>query len=141
MLPSEITQLSTLKRVACQFNQHVVGTIPSYLGGLSSNHNLTHLFLGYNALTGTIPSELALLSDTNVFFLDFSHNELTGQIPSELGLISTLTFAGFGFNSGLTGTVPLELCRRKIEMEEPPMIIVDCSAVACPDECACSCMR
>jgi Leucine-rich repeat (LRR) protein len=79
------------------------------------------LILEYNALTGPIPSELALLPnleylDLGMFFLSFSfdilyyectlicldavlisdNNDLTGQIPSELALLPNLEYLDLG---------------------------------------------
>ena len=84
------------------FNE-LSGTIPSELGNLS---NLSTLDLGVNRLSGTIPSELGNLS--NLWSLVFWGNQLSGTIPSELGNLSSLTGLYLGGNQ-LSGTIPSEL--------------------------------
>ena len=81
------------------------GTIPPELAGLT---NLQVLNLGHNLLRGTIPPELAGL--TNLQVLNLGHNLLRGEIPSELGRLSRLQSLDLGFN-GLRGTIPPELAR------------------------------
>ena len=73
------------------------------LGRLS---NLVSLDLGYNALTGEIPSELAGLA--NLENLILSDNELTGEIPRELGALARLKALWMQDND-LEGTIPFEL--------------------------------
>ena len=85
-----------------QYN-NLKGTIPSELGNLSK---LTDLTLWENNLTGTIPSELGNLSE--LYWLDIHDNGLTGTIPSELGNLSELSVLNLGHNN-LTGTIPSEL--------------------------------
>jgi len=57
--------------------------------------NCFYLFLGYlelenNALTGSIPSELANIVELQQK-LDLSHNQLSGSVPTELGLLIELS--------------------------------------------------
>lgn len=59
---------------------NLTGTIPPDLAKLSE---LAILDLRYNGLTGEIPQELGRLS--NLHSLDISHNKLSGPIPHELG--------------------------------------------------------
>jgi hypothetical protein len=63
----------------------------------------TILDLGFIKLTGTIPRELAQL--TNVKQLFMSQNKLSGTYPSELGEMTKLTDLILSFNQ-LTGTLP-----------------------------------
>ena len=67
---------------------------------------VTGLWLDYNGLTGTIPTELGSLS--NLERLDLGGNQLTGTIPVELGSLSSLERLDLGSNE-LTGTIPVEL--------------------------------
>ena len=66
------------------------GTIPQSLGNVNAQHNLHHLFLYNNQLTGTIPSLngtfLPRLGD-----LYLHDNQLTGRIPSSLGSLPLLS--------------------------------------------------
>jgi Leucine-rich repeat (LRR) protein len=67
---------------------------------------LTYIDLQSNGLTGTIPTELGLL--TGLMNLELPFNELTGTIPTELGLLTALTFLDLEVNA-LTGIIPSEL--------------------------------
>ena len=60
-----------------------------------------------NSLTGTIPSELGLLS-SKLTFLSLAFNSLSGKLPSELGMLSEAIELSFWSNE-LTGTIPIEL--------------------------------
>ena len=81
----------------------LTGPIPSELGNLTS---LTVLNLGLNGLTGPIPPELGKLS--RLTRLNLNLNGLTGPIPPELGKLSRLTELGLEAND-LTGPIPPEL--------------------------------
>ena len=57
---------------------------------------MSHLELGYNQLSGNIPTELGSLS--NLEHLSLSNNHLSGNIPAELGNLSLMS-ALFLFNN------------------------------------------
>ena len=84
-------------------DNHLIGEIPSELGGLT---NLKELNLSFNRLTGEIPSELGSLA--NLKELNFQSNDLTGEVPSELGNLINLEELALGDN-GLTGEIPYAL--------------------------------
>lgn len=63
--------------------------------------------LGDNELTGSIPSDLGLL--TSLFEMQLGSNELSGSIPSELGGLASKTRAIELGNNLLIGSVPSEL--------------------------------
>ena len=67
---------------------------------------VTELWLSYNKLAGTIPAELASLS--NLEWLSLGSNQLTGAIPAELASLSNLEWLSLGSNQ-LTGAIPAEL--------------------------------
>ena len=61
------------------------------------------LILSRNNLVGTIPWEVALL--TNLLFIDFDLNSLTGTIPTQINALTALdTF--WAIKNGLTGRLP-----------------------------------
>ena len=66
-------------------DNNLTGTIPTELGLLS---NLGLLGLHWNQLTGTIPTELGLLS--NLYALQLSSNQLTGSVPTSLASLPLL---------------------------------------------------
>ena len=67
--------------------------------------NLYSLGLGYNDLTGEIPSELGTLA--NLQILNLANNGLTGEIPPELGNLANLEVLWLGSNPDLFGTLSL----------------------------------
>ena len=70
------------------------------------NGRVARLFLHINQLKGTLPTELANL--TNLQELSLFHNQLTGPIPPELGLLANLRRLHLGGNR-LAGPIPPEL--------------------------------
>mmetsp|Transcript_39062 Transcript_39062/g.73286 ORF Transcript_39062/g.73286 Transcript_39062/m.73286 type:complete len:225 (-) Transcript_39062:341-1015(-) len=79
---------------------------PAYQSCLATPSTCTSLNLAIAQMTGTIPSELGLL--TNLGTLAIWHNQLTGTIPSELGYLTRLGFLSTWENQ-LTGTIPTDL--------------------------------
>ena len=84
-------------------SQGLTGSIPPELAQLT---NLEELLLSFNRLTGDIPAELGGL--TNLTKLHLRYNDLTGEIPPELGNLSNLTELWLHSNQ-LTGPIPPEL--------------------------------
>ena len=83
--------------------QKLTGTVPSGLGRLDG---LQYLFLADNRLTGEIPPELGELQ--NLRYLNLAVNRLEGYIPPELGSLSNLEFLDLAQNQ-LTGSIPPEI--------------------------------
>ena len=71
-----------------------------------ANGRVIGLYLWENQLAGSIPPELAGLS--NLMYLNLSRNQLSGTIPPELGNLSNLTVL-FLRNNQLTGCIPAAL--------------------------------
>jgi len=86
------------------YRNELSGTIPTELGLLT---NLANLDLDSNSLSGAIPSELSTI--TNVEYLYANNNLLKGTIPSQLGALTKLQSLILS-NNTLTGTVPREVC-------------------------------
>jgi hypothetical protein len=98
--------------VTCQFSSvtgleltsnNLSGSIPAELANLS---NLVHLAISYNNLSGTIPSWLGNLQFLET--LDLRYNQFSGSIPPQLGNLSNLTDLSLG-NNQLNGSIPPEL--------------------------------
>ena len=81
----------------------LTGEIPSEIGILT---NLTHLYLYSNQFTGQIPEEIGNL--TNLETLSLGDNQLTGEIPSEIGDLTNLTSLDLSDNQ-FTGLIPSEI--------------------------------
>ena len=105
LMPTELGGLIQLQRLDVGINE-LSGTIPPELGQLS---RLQRLSLQFNQLSGTIPPELGSLSQ--LLWLHLSANQLNGMIPPELTQLVTLRHLRLGFNSQLTGTIPVGLER------------------------------
>ena len=106
------------------FNQ-MAGSIPSELGLLT---HLEELILASSVLTSTIPSDLGLL--TKLDHLELQENELTGELPAELGSLSdSLTEFRMDDNDALEGPVPFSLC-------DVPILDYDCAGL-CGCDCPC----
>mmetsp|Transcript_19283 Transcript_19283/g.47682 ORF Transcript_19283/g.47682 Transcript_19283/m.47682 type:complete len:393 (+) Transcript_19283:134-1312(+) len=84
--------------------QNLVGTLPSEIALLSNHLRYIHLF--DNRLYGTVPSEFGLL--TQLERLELTKNNLEGEVPTELGNLDRLRFLGLGQNS-FSGPLPSEM--------------------------------
>eukprot|EP00300_Choanocystis_sp_HF-7_P007665 c15434_g1_i1.p1 GENE.c15434_g1_i1~~c15434_g1_i1.p1 ORF type:complete len:903 (+),score=163.92 c15434_g1_i1:51-2759(+) len=82
--------------------QGLSGTIPTQVGLLT---NLMYWDLLENDLTGTIPSQVGKL--TNLMYWDLSSNALSGTLPTSIGLMTSLEFCDLYLNE-FTGTVPTQ---------------------------------
>eukprot|EP00240_Pyramimonas_obovata_P010612 CAMPEP_0118938170 /NCGR_PEP_ID=MMETSP1169-20130426/24980_1 /TAXON_ID=36882 /ORGANISM="Pyramimonas obovata, Strain CCMP722" /LENGTH=140 /DNA_ID=CAMNT_0006882029 /DNA_START=155 /DNA_END=573 /DNA_ORIENTATION=+ len=79
----------------------VTGSIPTELGLLT---DLQSLSIPERGVIGTIPTEVGLLS--KLTYLQLNNNRLTGTIPS--GLANTSADVIILNNNFLTGTIPME---------------------------------
>ena len=104
-LPSELGQLQSLRRCFLAKNS-LSGTIPTEVGLLS---NVLGFTIWLDSFRGPIPSEIGNMRALT--FLDFSVQKsvssLTGTIPTELALLANLQSLWLNHNS-LTGTLPTE---------------------------------
>lgn len=80
--------------------RNLTGTLPSEIAALSQ---LKKLKLNSNTITGTFPPEYGTMRALTE--IDLSFNFLTGPIPSELGTLSLLTSFVLQTNN-FTGTIP-----------------------------------
>ncbi|CAB9521181.1 LRR receptor-like serine threonine-protein kinase At4g08850-like [Seminavis robusta] len=80
----------------------LTGTIPTEVALLTK---LTTLWLSSNDLTGPIPTELSRL--TELITLDLDFNQLTGPLPTGLGSLTELTHLCF-WDNDLTETIPTQ---------------------------------
>ena len=80
------------------------------------------LFIPNNELTGSLPSELGLLTQLTRFGL--YSNQATGSLPTELGLLTKLRLV-YLYDNALTGSVPSSLC------SSGAIIYIDCGEIAC----------
>lgn len=87
-------------------NNHITGTIPTELGLLT---NVASLHLHENQLSGGIPSTIG--ANTILGDLILSNNSLTGSIPSELAKLSQAYMMFFSHNPNLGGFLPSEMAK------------------------------
>ena len=98
--------------------------------------------MSFNWLSGTVPSEIGLL--TSMRELDLSFNRFTGTIPSELGRLTKLSGLHLESNS-IVGRVPDQVCVLKDEFalsrffadycKDRGVQTLDCSDPACCNSC------
>ncbi|CAB9513480.1 leucine rich repeat [Seminavis robusta] len=103
-IPPELFWLTHLRSISLYSNDGVWGSIPSLIGHLT---NLEAINMGGTAISGLVPSELGLLSDT-MHSIAIINALLEGSLPSELGLLHRMHDLLVDQN-GLTGVVPDEL--------------------------------
>ncbi|KAF8035472.1 hypothetical protein BT93_C1487 [Corymbia citriodora subsp. variegata] len=122
-IPSSLGNISTLQVIQLE-KANLTGSIPSTL----FNRSLTNVFLTYNYLSGSLPSDLCyrwrniqilalsynqfsgrpletLTQCKELFALSLSYNFFQGSIPRDIDSLQKLQFLLLGINN-LTGTIP-----------------------------------
>lgn len=128
-IPSEFGLMTKLEHLALYWNGDPNSQIPPKLGlngqipselGLASMKTLN---IGGNSLSGSIPTELAKLTD--MWSFQAYYNNLTGTVPQELealamnGVLRTVAL----HNNSLTGTIPEGLCSLGVLENRPSPIM------------------
>jgi len=67
---------------------------------------MTSLHVDTNSFTGTVPTEVGML--TKVARFDWKNCQFNGTLPTELGLLTSLTNIELGGNE-ISGTIPTSL--------------------------------
>ena len=112
-LPQEIGFLKNLTVLDIWKNRDMRGSIVSQIGQLQ---HLEVLNLEQGMLTGTLPSELGLLSNSLQSFRVVGSNLLTGTLPDELWQLTNLTDLRLG-RTQLSGSFPPDLCVRMPQLQ------------------------
>ena len=97
--------LGRLQKLELNGGNGLVGTLPPELALLSNS--LRFLDLSSNQLKGTLPPGVGRL--TRLERLDAASNQLSGTIPSELGRLTLMTWFNVANNPTVSGTIPTEL--------------------------------
>mmetsp|Transcript_2694 Transcript_2694/g.6042 ORF Transcript_2694/g.6042 Transcript_2694/m.6042 type:complete len:185 (+) Transcript_2694:2175-2729(+) len=94
--------MTKLSLAFLDFNQFS-GSIPTEIGLLTE---MTSLHVDTNSFTGTVPTEVGML--TKVARFDWKNCQFNGTLPTELGLLTSLTNIELGGNE-ISGTIPTSL--------------------------------
>jgi Leucine-rich repeat (LRR) protein len=84
-------------------NNNLTGSLPSEISGLKW---LIELNLNTNTISGELPAETGAL--TNLEMLDLSNNQITGSIPDALSTLTTLYQLNLSHND-ISGSIPESL--------------------------------
>lgn len=105
-LPPSLGQGLPNLRILRVDDNRLEGTIPSF----SQSKSLTHVFLGTNQFSGSIPADfLESVPAAEKITVDLSNNKLTGSIPTSLGRLDQLSI--YLRNNRIEG-IPNELCSK-----------------------------
>jgi Leucine-rich repeat (LRR) protein len=105
------------------------GTIPTAIGLLTKLEDL-NLYLEFNNLASTIPSEIGQLSENPLLRrIYLNNNNLSGTLPTELGLLQEFRTLTLEKNS-FVGSMPVEVCA--YVNQSYPFLQADCIEIECP---------
>lgn len=96
-------------------------------------HKLVALHTSHNLMTGTIPTELALLDESHSLSLDFRYNDLRGAVPSELGDLTNLIVLAIEGNAQLSGDIPGSICQL-MDNWKLNTLSIDCASLSCDSD-------
>jgi hypothetical protein len=99
--------LSRIPRSIVSMELNSIGLQGSISHTVSEFHHLTHLKLDYLRLTGTIPTEIGLMTRLQSLGIT-SSSSLSGTLPSEIGRLTQLTLLDL---CGVKTIVPSEVTR------------------------------
>lgn len=105
-LPSTLpTQIGLCTQLTSLNLRHVwlTGTIPTEL--FTGGARLALLDLGFAGLSGTLPSEVSLTTQTSLTFLSLGYNQLTGTLPTSLATLTAIQMMDLG-NNMFSGALP-----------------------------------
>jgi hypothetical protein len=116
-------------------NNVITGTIPTEIGLLT---DIASISITNSSLTGTIPTEFGNLSDLRRLWL--YNNQLTGQIPAQLDSLAQLEVLEVHHNK-INGAMPQGICSVIDKSEyEYKSLTTDCnSKVTCDSSCCTKC--
>ena len=101
---ASLSGFASLTHLSLDSNR-ITGSLPTEIGLLTA---LEHLNLGANLLEGPIVSQIASLSALTS--LELGSTSLSGTIPSLIGLMSNLQVLDISNNNQLSGAVPSSFC-------------------------------
>jgi hypothetical protein len=144
-IPSSLARWTQLKKINLPSNQ-LTGSIPLAFFSAWSD-TLEDFGVGFNNITGTLPSEIGLWS--NIVSFDVGNNDMKGSLPTTIGLLSNLGQMLLNGNR-FTGTIPTEVAKFPAPLADFEMndltgsapycvnqsalveVTVDCAKVSCP---------
>jgi Leucine-rich repeat (LRR) protein len=114
-IPQSLAQISGLRNLNIGHNS-LSGILPDFSGS-----SLQRLILDRNSFTGTVPETLCNLNELSALDLSGS-TKLFGSLPSCLGDLTFLSKLRIT-DSGLTGSVPTNLCNERLmNVRLPPLL-------------------
>lgn len=121
--------MSIMKQHWVDDNPGLGGPLFPFIGDIES---MISLSLTDNSLTGTIPSELGQMTDSEALWL--FGNQLTGTVPPQIGNLRRLSIFQVEGNE-LTGIMPDEVCANtRFPSEVLEVLGADCSEVVVSSE-------
>lgn len=128
-IPAEVNDMKNLRTFSVHNHDDNTGTLTGELPTFENLEYLYEIFLGGNALMGTIPPKLLDRASTgNEIMIGLANNELMGAIPSRLSRFNKLTLNVVG---NKIDYIPPELCANKGWMGGD-VAKYDCRAIMCP---------
>jgi Leucine-rich repeat (LRR) protein len=119
-IPTEIGRCRSLSM--SQFRRFISAFV-TLVAQIRFSLNIDTLSLEGNMFSGSLPSELGLL--TNLLQLRARNNLLTGIVPSQLLMLTELRSLQLALNPRMTGSIPEEFCG----MDNLREITSDCGVV------------
>uniref|UniRef100_A0A6B2KX93 Disease resistance R13L4/SHOC-2-like LRR domain-containing protein n=1 Tax=Arcella intermedia TaxID=1963864 RepID=A0A6B2KX93_9EUKA len=126
---SVIGTLTNLQTLDLSYNKLVSISV------LKNLVNLKELYLKDMQLTGSIPTELFLL--TQLTLLDLSYNYFNGTIPTQLGYLSALKYLDFSNNSLCNGCWQFSQDSCQLSNQFISSCLCSCSTNNCPTPTNC----
>ena len=89
-------------------NWLTIKPVATWYGITVRNNHVVNIALGYNRMTGSLPSSLGNLDSLQILSITNNYTNLTGSIPASIGSLHRLTLLDLNAN-GFIGSLPFEI--------------------------------